>query len=195
MTQFQGIEQPRERRFPGSVRPAGLHTDSTPAGSPLSEAATVEGPARPPIYIPIPQNFDQLVFSIIMVNRARESSIIVEQTVAAGVTGSATVTIPDNEVDIARIFTEAGDGSISYSIDVQSAGQTAVGDHRITGGTREFARYWEKTTQVVINFTNNDLVNSALIQITWTAVRLEISKWLAYSNGLISLIELLGIEP
>jgi len=154
-----------------------------------------EGPALPPITIPIPQNFDQLVFSIIMVNRARESSIIVEQTVAAGVTGSATVTIPDNEVDIARIFTEAGDGSISYSIDVQSAGQTAVGDHRITGGTREFARYWEKTTQVVINFTNNDLVNSALIQITWTAVRLEISKWLAYRNGLISLIELLGIEP
>jgi hypothetical protein len=194
MTQFQGVEQPRERRFPGSIRPAGLHTDSTPTGMLLAEEAAA-GPTPPPSTIPLPQNFDQLVFTSIMVNRARERSLVVEQTVPAGATGSATVTIPVNEVDIARIFTEGGDGSISYSIDVQSAGQTAVGDHRITGGTREFARYWEKTTQVVINFTNNDLVNAALIQITWTAVRLEISKWLAYRNGLISLIELLGIEP
>ena len=195
MTQFQGIEQPRERRFPGSVRPAGLHTDSIPAGTLLAEEAAAAGPTPPPIAIPIPQNFDQLLFTIIMVNRARESSIVVEQTVPAGATGSATVTIPTNEVDIARFFTEAGDGSISYSIDIQSAGQAAVASHRVAGGTREFARYWEKTTQVIVNFTNNDLVNPALIQLTWSAVRLEISKWLNYRDGLISLIELLGIEP
>jgi hypothetical protein len=161
----------------------------------LAEDATAAGPAAPPIIIPIPRNFDELAFTILLVNRARESAIVVEQTVPAGATGSATVVIPANEVDIARFFTEAGDGSISYSIDIQSAGQAAVANHRITGGTREFARFWEKTTQVIINFTNHDPVNPALVQITWSAVRLEISKWLNYRDGLISLIQLLGIEP
>ena len=195
MTQFQDLEQPRERRFPARIRTAGLHTDSIPSGTPLPEGAAAEGPVTPPTTIPIPKNFDELIFTVIMVNRARESPIVVEQTVAAGAAGSATVTIPANEVDIARFFTEGGDGSISYSIDIQSAGRTAAASRRITGGTREFARYWEKTTQVIVNFTNNDLVNSALVQITWTAVRLDITKWLNYRDGLISLIELLGIEP
>ena len=194
MTQFDALVQPRQRAAPGRIRTA----PSTAGGFPPTQEellpAGVE-PPPPPEPPPIPKTFDELLFAVLMVNRARETHVVVEQTVAAGVTGSTTVTVPANEVDIARFFTEGGDGSISYSVDIQAAGQTAVADHRITGGTREFARFWEKTTQIIINFTNNDLVNPALLQLTWTAVRLDTTKWTRYRDGLIALIELTGIEP
>ena len=196
MTQqrFNGSIPPLQREAPGRVRTAASTTGAFPPTTAEVLPPGVEPPAppRPPA---IPRNFDELIFSVIMVNRSRETSIIVEQTVPPGATGSATVLIPANEVDIARFLAEGGDGSISYSIDVQAAGQTAVANHRVTGAAREFARFWEKTTQVIINFTNNDLVNPALLQVSWTAVRLQTSKWTAYRDGLISLIELLGIEP
>ena len=194
MTQFEGEVQPTQRRAPGRVRTAPSTVGAFPPTAEEILPPGVEPPA-PPEPPAIPRNFDELIFTIIMVNRARETPVVVEQTIAAGVTGSTTVSVPANEVDIARFFTEGGDGSVSYSVDIQAAGQTAVSDHRITGGTREFARYWEKTTQIIINFTNDDLVNASLLQLTWTAVRLETSKWTAYRDGLISLYQLLGIEP
>ena len=196
MTQFLGPVQPTQRRFPGRVRTA----TSVAGGFPV--APTLEGAPEPPpapepqpVQIRVPLSFSELLYTIVFVNRARETPIVVEQTVPAGATGSATVSVPANEVDVQRFFEEGGDGSISYSIDIQAAGQTAIDTHRITGGTREFARFWEKTTQIIINFTNNDLVNSALIQITWIAVRLEIIKWTRYRDLLLPSYELLGIEP
>lgn len=194
MTQFDSQVQPRQRAAPGRIRTAPSTAGAFPPTQEELLPAGVE-PPPPPEPPAIPKTFDELLFAVLMVNRARETHVVVEQTVAAGVTGSTTVTVPANEVDIARFFTEGGDGSISYSVDIQAAGQTAVADHRITGGTREFARFWEKTTQIIINFTNNDLVNSALLQLTWTAVRLDTTKWTRYRDGLIALIELTGIEP
>lgn len=194
MTQFDAQVQPRQRAAPGRIRTAPSTAGAFPPTQeePLPAGVEPAPPQEPP---PIPKTFDELLFAVLMVNRARETHVVVEQTVAAGVTGSTTVSVPANEVDIARFFTEGGDGSISYSVDIQAAGQTAVADHRITGGTREFARFWEKTTQIIINFTNNDLVNPALLQLTWTAVRLDTTKWTRYRDGLIALIELTGIEP
>ncbi|MFQ6029150.1 MAG: hypothetical protein ACE5Q6_16850 [Dehalococcoidia bacterium] len=196
MTQqrYNGSIPSLQRQAPGRIRTAPSTIGAFP---PTAEEELPPGaePAAPPEPPAIPRTFDELLFNVIMVNRARETSVVVEQTVAAGASGSTTVSVPANEVDVSRFFVESGDGSISYSIDVQAAGQTAVASHRITGGTREFARYWEKTTQIIIDFVNNDLVNPALLQISWTAVRLETSKWTAYRDGLISLIELLGIEP
>lgn len=194
MTQFDAEVQPRQRRAPGRIRTAPSTAGAFP---PTQEELLPPGvePPPPPEPPAIPRTFDELLFAVLMVNRARETHVVVEQTVAAGVTGSTTVAVPANEVDIARFFIEGGDGSISYNVDIQAAGQTAVADHRITGGTREFARFWEKTTSIIINFTNNDLVNPALLQLSWTAVRLDTTKWTRYRDGLISLIELTGIEP
>lgn len=149
----------------------------------------------PPLFITAPRTFEELQFAVSLVSVVRETPVVVEQTIAAGATGSITVTIPANEVDIQRFYNEAGDGSVEYSIDVQSAGQTASATHRITGGTREFAHYWEKTVQVIINFTNTDAVNPAIIQIIWTAIRIDIPKWLPYRNNVIALHTQLGIEP
>jgi len=151
--------------------------------------------ATPPLFVTAPRTFEELQFAVSLVSVVRETPVVVEQTIAAGATGSITVTIPANEVDIQRFFDEAGDGSVEYSIDVQSAGQTASATHRITGGKREFAHYWEKTVQVIIDFTNTDLVNPALIQIVWTAIRIDIPKWLPYRNNVIALHTQLGIEP
>lgn len=197
MVQFQGQVQPRERRAPGRVRTASAVPGAFPPIPGPDGVDAVDGVGLEPIDISLrwPINFEELLYTIVFVNRARETPIIVEQTVAAGVTGSTTVIIPANEVDVQRFFQEGGDGSISYDVDIQAPGQSAIGSHRITGGAREFARYWEKTTQVIINFTNNDLVNSALLQLSWTAVRLETSKWTRYRDVLIAAYTNLGIEP
>lgn len=196
MSQFHGEVQPTQRRFPGRVRTAPAVSGGFPPAPDL-EGAPSAGPSPDPepIQINVPLTFQELLYTIVFVNRARETPIVVEQTVPAGATGSSTVLIPTNEVDVQRFFFEGGDGSISYDIDIQAPGQTAIGSHRITGGTREFARYWEKTTQIIINFTNNDPVNPALIQIHWVAVRLETVKWTRYRDLLIPAYEFLGIEP
>ena len=48
---------------------------------------------------------------------------------------------------------------------------------------------------IIINFTNNDLVNAALIQISFISVRLDTSKWIAYRDALIPFYQQLGIDP
>lgn len=149
----------------------------------------------PPVFILIPNSFEELLFHTVIVNRSREVSVVVEQTVAAGATGSVTVAIPSGQLDIQRFFIEGGDGAISYSVDIQSSGRTAVADHRIIGGVREFARYWEKTNQVIVNFTNNDAVNPALLQLSWISVQLDTSKWTLYRDNLEAWSRIIGVEP
>ena len=161
---------------------------------PTTEELAETGEA-PPVTALIPNSFEEMLFHSLIVNRSRESSVVVEQTVAAGATGSVTVAIPATQIDIQRFFIEGGDGSISYSIDVQSVGQTAIGTHRITGGRREFARYWEKTGSIIINFTNTDLVNSALLQLVWLSVILDTTKWTVYRDNLIAWSRILGVQP
>lgn len=196
MSQFEGQVQPVQRRSPGRIRTAPAVPGAfPPVGVDGAEDLDGAGVDALPISLRWPINFDELIYTIVFVNRARETPIIVEQNVAAGVTGSTTVLVPANEVDVQRFFQEGGDGSISYDIDIQAPGQSAIGTHRITGGTRQFARYWEKTTQIIINFTNNDLINPALLQISWTAVRLETVKWTRYRDILIAAYKTLGIEP
>ena len=198
MSQFEGEVQPVQRRFPGRVRtapavPGAFPPVPSPDGGDEFDGAGGLEPS--PIFLRWPINFEELLYTIVFVNRARETPIIVEQVIAPGVTGSTTVLVPANEVDVQRFFQEGGDGSVSYDIDIQAPGQSAIGTHRITGGTREFARYWEKTTQIIINFTNNDAINPALLQISWTAIRLETVKWTTYRDILISRYQTLGIEP
>ncbi len=188
---------PRERRFPLRVRRSQFNIDSFPRSGALPDEDGVlpEAAAAPAIIVAAPDTFEKMIFHVLIVNRAREASVVVEQTIPAGATGSATVAVTANEVEIQRFFNEGGDGAVSYSIDIQAAGQTAVEDHRITGGQREFARFWEKTTQIIINFTNNDLVNASLLQLSWLSVSLETSKWTNYRDNLIALSSVLGIEP
>lgn len=186
---------PRERPFPGRVRRGQFTADSFPSSELTEEEALAAAEPGPEIVVTAPDTFEKLAFHVLLVNRSREAHVVVEQTIAAGVTGSTTVAIPANQVEIQRFFVEGGDGSVTYSVDIQAAGQTAVAAHRITGGQREFARYWEKTTQVIIDFTNNDLVNASLLQLSWLSIQLDASKWNAYRDNLISLSDLLGIEP
>lgn len=163
-------------------------------GPPSLEAAAAAG-ERPPVMVLIPNSFDEMIFHTLILNTSRESSVVVEQTVAPSATGTITIAIPATEIDIARFLIEGGDGSISYSVDVQSIGQTAVGTHRITGGQRVFARYWEKTGSIIVTFTNNDAVNAALIQLQWESVRLDSSKWTAYRDNLRAWSRIIGVEP
>lgn len=187
-------QNPRERRFPGRIRRGHFTADSFPSSEQTEEEALAAAAPPPDIVVPAPDTFEKLAFHILLVNRSREAHVVVEQTIAAGVTGSTTVAIPANQVDIQRFFIEGGDGSVTYSVDVQAAGQTAVASHRITGGQREFARFWEKTTQIIVDFTNNDLVNASLLQLSWLSIQLDTTKWNRYRDNLISLSELLGIE-
>lgn len=159
----------------------------------LEEVAESDG--QRPVMVLIPNSFDEMIFHTLILNPSRESSIVVEQTVAPSATGTITVAIPAQEIDISRFLVEGGDGSISYSVDIQSLGQTAVGSHRITGGQRVFARYWEKTGSIIVSFTNNDAVNSALIQLQWESVRLDSSKWTAYRDNLRAWSRIIGVEP
>ena len=160
-------ENPRTREGPevgraniALLQPSRLLSFPFDPGLPSPDGLPGEVEA-PPLVITAPRTFEELQFAVSLVSIVRETSIVVEQTIAAGATGSVTVAIPANEVDIQRFFQEAGDGSVEYSIDVQSAGQTAVGTHRIL----------------------------------WTAIRIDIPKWLPYRNNVIALHTQLGIEP
>jgi hypothetical protein len=190
-----GLDFPSpQRTFPGRVRTGSAVEGGFPAVAAPQDLAPedVETPLQR--FIPVPDTFDKLLYHLVLVNRARETPVMIEQTVAPGATGTVTVVIPANEVDVQRFFDERGDGSINYSIAVLAPGRVAVADHRITAGTHQFARFWEKTTQVIISFTNNDPVNPALLQLSWTAVRLEISKWNRIRDRFIEHSRDLGVE-
>ncbi len=184
----------RTRVIPLFVGPGFITPEAISLAPPTVEEI-VESGAAPPIMVLIPNSFREMIFHSVLVNRSREAPVVVEQSVAAGATGTITVAIPAGVVDIQRWFIEGGDGSISYSVDIQSVGQTAIGTHRITGGEREFARYWEKTGSVIVNFTNNDLVNASLIQLTWISVQLDTSKWTTYRDNLEAWSRILGVQP
>lgn len=186
----------------------GTEAESTIKGAPFSPAGAFGAPGLLPTGAPpptnggtpilpqllVPNSFEELEFHAILVNSAREVTTVVEQTVAAGATGSTTVNIPANTVDITRHFREAGDGSISYSIEIDGVGRTAMASHRITGHDRSFARYFEKYSTVRIVFTNNDLVNPALLQIEWISLQIDSAKWAQYRNNLQAWSALLGIQ-
>jgi hypothetical protein len=141
----------------------------------------------------IPNSFDEMLFHAQILNPSREVSTVVEQTILAGASGSVTVAIPINVVDIARRFREGGDGSVTYRIEVDGAGRNAIADHRITGGEREFARFFEKYNTVTLVFTNNDLVNPALLQVEWISTQIDAVVWLAYRQNLRNWSLLLGV--
>ncbi len=192
-----GTPAPREAPGRTTVLPLGpgfVTPGATSIAPPTIEELTEAGLA-PPVTVLIPNSFEEMIFHSLIVNRSRESSVIVEQVIAAGATGSVTVAIPAQEIDIQRFFIEGGDGAVSYSIDVQSSGQTAIATHRVTGGRREFARFWEKTGSVIINFTNNDLVNASLLQLIWLSVLLDTTKWALYRDNLIAWSRIIGVEP
>jgi hypothetical protein len=170
---------------PGFAAP-GLRLAAPPAAEELEEER--------PIFILIPRSFGQMLFHTIIVSRAREVPVVVEQVVPAGASGTITVGLPAGRFDIQRFFTEAGDGSVSYSIEVQSAGQFAVPSHRVTGGAREFGRYWEKTQQVIIRYTNTDPANAALLQLSWISVQVDTAKWTAYRDNLIAWSKIIGVQ-
>ena len=173
-------------------RAAARGVATAPVGAPPAPAPEA-APLLP--VLGIPRSFDELLFNATLVTPSREVSVVVEQTIAAGASGSTTVSLPANTVDIARTFREGGDGSVSYRIEVDGAGRTAIGDHRVTGGERSFSRYFEKYNQIIVTFTNNDPVNAALLQIEWVSVQLEPVKWQAYRDNVRAwLIEVLGVR-
>lgn len=150
---------------------------TTTTGLALPEAGT-----RP--VIGIPRNWQEVEYWIALMNPARELSVILEQAIAPSATGSVSASIPSNTVDVARFFREGGDGSVTYNIEIDGVGRRAIADHRITGGERVFARYFEKYSTVTVNFTNNDAVNTALVQIEWISLQLESSDWLGFRDYL-----------
>ena len=152
------------------------------------------GAAAPLPVLGVPRSFDELIFHAVLLTPSREVSVVVEQTIAPGASGSVTVNIPANRVDVARSFREGGDGSVSYEIEVDGPGRVAVAQHRVTGGERSFARYFEKYGSVTINFTNNDPGNAALLQVEWVSVQVDTTKWLAYRNNIRAWSKLLGVQ-
>lgn len=192
-----GTPAPQEfpRRLTGLFVGPGFITPGAVTLAPPDPEALAETGGELPVIVLIPNTFEEMIFHTLILNPSRESSVVIEQTVGAGASGTVTVAIAVTEIDIARFLVEGGDGSISYSIDVQSAGQTAVADHRITGGVRSFARYWEKTGSIIVRFTNNDAVNPALLQLMWESVRLETVKWTAYRDNLRAWSRIIGVEP
>lgn len=192
-----GTPAPQEfpRKLTGLFVGPGFTTPGALALAPPDPEALAESGERIPVIVLIPNSFEEMIFHTLILNPSRESSVVVEQTVAPSATGTVTIAIATTEIDIARFLVEGGDGSISYSVDVQSAGQTAVADHRITGGARSFARYWEKTGQIIVRFTNNDALNPALLQLMWESVRLETVKWTAYRDNLRAWSRIIGVEP
>lgn len=195
----QGLGTPAPQSYPRRTLPLfvgpGFVTPEAISLAPPTVEEIIASGETPPIMVLIPNSFREMIFHSILVNRSREASVVVEQAVAAGATGTITVNIPAGVIDIQRFFEEGGDGAISYSVDIQSVGQTAVGSHRITGGEREFARYWEKTGSVIVNFTNNDLINASLIQLTWISVQLDTVKWTVYRDNLEAWSRILGVQP
>ena len=179
--------------FPGRDAATTIRSPSITAPA---VAAPVQGavPEVPPVpTILIPNSFDEMLFHAQILNPSREVSTVVEQTIAAGATGTVTVTIPINVVDVTRTFREGGDGSVTYRIEVDGVGRNAIADHRITGGERQFSRFWEKYNTVVIAFTNNDLINPALIQVEWISLQIDSTVWIAYRSNIRNWSLLLGV--
>ena len=200
---YEAPERTPEEEFPGPLAQPTIREASrvprrvgvaAPLGAPVPAPAGEEEAAPPTPNLLIPNSFDEMIFHAVLLTPAREVSVIVEQTIAAGASGSVTVSIPANVVDIARFFPEGGDGSVSYRIEVDGAGRTTLADHRVTGVERQFARYWEKFNTVLISFTNNDAVNSALLQIEWVSVQIDTVKWLRYRDNLRAWSRLLGVQ-
>jgi hypothetical protein len=191
--------RPAGEEFPGpeaqsTIKEASLETPVALARA-LGAPPVQEGGAEAPLpVLGVPRSFDELVFHAVLLTPSREVSVVVEQTIAPGASGSVTVNIPANRVDVARTFREAGDGSVSYEIEVDGPGRVAVAQHRVTGGERSFARYFEKYGSVTISFTNHDLANPALLQIEWISVQADTTKWLAYRNNVRAWSKLLGIQ-
>lgn len=141
-----------------------------------------------------PLTFEEMGFDPVLVTPSREVSVVIQQTIAAGGSGSVTTTLPTGKVDITRKFREAGDGSVSYRVEVDASGQVAVAEHRITGGERSFGRYWEKSVNIVVHYTNNDLSNTALLQLEWVSAQMDTAKWEAYRDILRARAALLGVQ-
>lgn len=195
-TPFVRPERDAEDVFPGreateTIRSPTIETPFVPTVT--AGAVPEEGPAPLP-QILIPNSFDEMAFHAQLLAPAREVSTVIEQTIAPSGTGTVTVTIPINTVDITRTFREGGDGSVTYRLEIDGAGRNAIVDHRITGGERQFSRFWEKYLTVAAVFTNNDAVNSALLQIEWISLQLNSVVWLAYRTNLRQWSRLLGIS-
>lgn len=185
------------QQYPGREAPATIKTArggvSVGVEPTTGAAPEPESPEALPT-LNIPTSFDELLYHAVLVNTGREVPIIVEQTIAAGASGSTTVSIPANLVDVARRFREGGDGAVTYRIEIDGVGREAIPDHRVTGADREFARYYEKYNTVTIVFTNNDAVNASILQIEWISVQIDTTKWLKYRDNLVGWSLLLGIE-
>ena len=191
---FVRPEKDAEEVFPGREADATIRspTIDTPF-VPTVLAGAVPEDVTPLPQILIPNSFDEMAFHAQLLAPAREVSTVIEQTIAPSGTGTVTVTIPANTVDITRTFREGGDGSVTYRLEIDGAGRNAIVDHRITGGERQFSRFWEKYLTIVAVFTNNDAVNSALLQIEWVSLQLDSVVWLAYRTNLRQWSRLLGI--
>ena len=195
-------ERTTEEEFPGVAADATFRAPNispTPGITPLAVAGApppVEEGEPPPVPdFNVPKTFEEMLFQSTLVDSFREVAVVVEQTIVPSGSGSVTVVIPANFVDIARDFREAGDGSVSYRIEVDGVGRTAIADHRILGSpNRQFARHWQKFSSVLITFTNTDAVNPAILQIEWISHQIDTSKWLAYRDVLRAWARLLGVQ-
>lgn len=195
---FQPEERTSQQEFPGpeaqpTIKTASVDTPVVQSQTGAPPASSTSGDPIIPV-LGIPRTFEELMYFITLVTPAREVTTIVEQTIAAGGSGSVTVSIPDNTVDVQRFFREGGDGSVSYRIEVDGTGRDAIDDHRVTGANREFARYFEKYQTVRIVFTNNDPANSALLQIEWISLQIDINKWTALRDAQRAWGKLLGVQ-
>lgn len=181
--------------FPGREADATIRSPTIePPFVPTVTAGGVPEDVTPVPQILIPNSFDEMAFHAQLLAPAREVSTVIEQTIAPSGTGTVTVTIPINTVDITRTFREGGDGSVTYRLEIDGVGRNAIVDHRITGGERQFSRYWEKYLTIAAVFTNNDAVNSALLQLEWVSLQLDSVVWLAYRTNLRQWSRLLGIS-
>lgn len=166
----QRPEVPVQTFWPTGVRPLALEAED--------EALPAEPP--PPILYP-PMSWEALYQMVLVLDTHREVAANVDQSIPAGGTGSVTVTIGTgtDKVDIQKFFDEDGDAVVSYEVEVDNPTQIAVPEHRISSGKRrEFMRYWQKYTTVTFNYTNNDAVNAARLQIMWASVQLDRGQWL-----------------
>ena len=195
---YQPRDLTEEERFPGpeaepTVKTASLEAQAVArvVGAPPVPEAAEEAPPLP--VLGIPRSFEELIYHAVLVTPAREVSVVVEQAIAPGASGSVTVGIPLAKVDVARTFREGGDGSVSYRIEVDGAGRVAMANHRVTGAERTFGRFFEKYNSVIITFTNNDPANAALLQIEWVSVQLDTAKWTAFRNNMRAWSKLLGV--
>ncbi len=199
---FVRPEPTTEDEFPGvesesTIRKVDIRATPGVAPIPLMGGPPpLEPGATPPVPdFNVPKTFEEMLFQSTLLDSFREVTVVVEQTIVPSGSGSVTVAIPANFVDIARDFREAGDGSVSYRIEVDGVGRTAIADHRILGSpNRQFARHWEKYSTILVTFTNTDAVNSAILQIEWISHQIDTTKWLAYRDVLKAWARLLGVQ-